>query len=48
VIVRARKGARGPLRLLSPFVMHENLSHSADAEDLTLAAQAVLREAAAL
>lgn len=48
VIVRARKGARGPLRLLSPFVMHENLSHSADAEDLTPAAQAVLREAAAL
>ena len=48
VIVRARKGARGPLRLLSPFIMHDNLSHSADAEDLTPAAQAVLREGAAL
>lgn len=48
VIVTARKGARGPLRLLSPFVMHANPSHSADAEDLTPAAQAVLRQAAAL
>ncbi|SIP94741.1 tRNA1(Val) A37 N6-methylase TrmN6 [Paracoccus thiocyanatus] len=48
VIVAARKGARAPLRLLSPFVMHEKPSHSADAEDLTAAAQAVLREGASL
>lgn len=48
VIVLACKGARGPLRLLSPFIMHAKMSHSADAEDLTPAAQAVLREAAAL
>lgn len=48
VIVLARKGGRGPLRLLSPFIIHAKSSHSADAEDLTPAAQAVLREAAAL
>ncbi|ABL70121.1 tRNA1(Val) (adenine(37)-N6)-methyltransferase [Paracoccus denitrificans] len=48
VIVCARKGARAPLRLLSPFVMHAKPSHSADREDLTEAAQAVLRGGAAL
>ncbi|WP_154494066.1 MULTISPECIES: methyltransferase [unclassified Paracoccus (in: a-proteobacteria)] len=48
VLVRARKGARGPMRLLSPFIMHEKLSHSGDGEDLTAAAQAVLRHGAAL
>ncbi|WP_199260201.1 tRNA1(Val) (adenine(37)-N6)-methyltransferase [Paracoccus binzhouensis] len=48
VIVLARKGARAPLRLLSPFVMHANPSHSGDGEDLTEAAQAVLRGGAAL
>ncbi|KRW93371.1 tRNA1(Val) (adenine(37)-N6)-methyltransferase [Paracoccus sp. MKU1] len=48
VIVSARKGARAPLRLLFPFVMHAKPSHSADQEDLTEAAQAVLRGGAAL
>ncbi len=48
VIACARKGARAPLRLLSPFVMHAKPSHSGDEEDLTKAAQAVLREGAAL
>ena len=48
IIVAARKGARAPLRLLSPFVMHAKPLHSADEEDLTGAAQAVLREGAAL
>lgn len=48
VIVTARKGARTPLRLLSPFILHANPSHSTDGEDLTEAAQAVLREGAAL
>ena len=48
VIVTARKGARTPLRLLSPFILHANPSHSADGEDLTKAAQAVLREGASL
>lgn len=48
VILLARKGARTPLRLHFPFVLHAKPSHSADAEDLTEAAQAVLREGAAL
>ena len=48
VIVTARKGARTPLRLFSAFILHANPSHSADGEDLTEAAQAVLREGAAL
>ena len=46
IIVTARKGARAPLRLLAPFVMHMKPLHSGDGEDLTPAAQAVLREAA--
>lgn len=48
VIVAARKGARGPLRLLAPFVLHEKPSHAGDGEDLTAAAQAVLRHGAAI
>ncbi len=48
VIVLARKGARTALRLLAPFILHAKPSHSVDAEDLTDAAQAVLREGAAL
>ncbi|MFH5772668.1 tRNA1(Val) (adenine(37)-N6)-methyltransferase [Paracoccus sp. NGMCC 1.201697] len=48
VILSARKGARAPLKLLFPFVMHEKPSHTADAEDLTGAARAVLAEGCAL
>ena len=48
IIVAARKGARAPLRLLAPFILHEKQLHDADGEDLTLAAQAVLRHAAAI
>ncbi|WP_282601995.1 methyltransferase domain-containing protein [Paracoccus sp. PARArs4] len=44
VIVAARKGARAPLRLLAPFVMHDAPRHDVDREDLTPAAQAVLRD----
>lgn len=43
VIVTARKGGRGQLRLLAPFVLHARMSHESDGEDLTEAAQAVLR-----
>lgn len=43
VIVEARKGGRGPFRLLSPLVLHAAAEHSADAEDLTKVAQDVLR-----
>lgn len=43
VIVQARKGAKGPFRLLAPLVLHAAPDHAADAEDLTDIAQAVLR-----
>jgi tRNA1(Val) A37 N6-methylase TrmN6 len=43
VIVAARKGARGPLRLLAPLVLHAQDAHCRDGEDLGEAAQAVLR-----
>lgn len=48
VIVVARKGARGPLRLLAPFVLHQKPAHDSDSEDLTPAARAVLRDGAAI
>lgn len=48
VIVQAQKGARGPLRLLAPFVMHRQPLHDADREDLTPAAAEVLREGSPL
>lgn len=44
VLLTARKGGRGPLRLLAPFVMHAADAHLRDAEDLTPAASAVLRD----
>lgn len=48
VIVQARKGARAPLRLLAPFVMHDGATHQRDAENLSQKAQAILRHGAAL
>lgn len=48
VIVLARKGARAPMRLLFPFVMHEKPSHLTDSEDLSAQARAVLRQGVAL
>lgn len=45
VILRAKKGARGPMRLLAPFMMHKGAIHPGDGGDFTDAAQAVLREA---
>lgn len=48
VILSARKGARGPLRLQAPFIMHDGAAHMGDAENLTENAQAILRHAAAL
>ncbi|WP_347137764.1 methyltransferase [Paracoccus sp. SSK6] len=48
VIVQATKGARGPLRLLAPFVMHRETAHAGDREDLTEAASEVLREGSPL
>ncbi len=48
VIVAARKGARGPFRLLAPFVVHAGAAHLADADDFTDAARAILAGAAPL
>jgi tRNA1(Val) A37 N6-methylase TrmN6 len=48
VIVSARKGGRGALRLLAPLVLHAAPAHAGDGEDFTDAARAVLRDAAAL
>lgn len=44
VIVRARKGARTPLRLLAPFVLHGAARHDRDGEDLSPLGRAVLRD----
>jgi tRNA1(Val) A37 N6-methylase TrmN6 len=48
VIVRARKGGRGAMRIAWPFVMHDGGRHLADGEDHSAAARAVLRDAKAL
>ncbi|RMC38820.1 tRNA1(Val) (adenine(37)-N6)-methyltransferase [Paracoccus siganidrum] len=48
VLLSACKGARGPMRLLAPFVMHAAPRHLHDGEDLTSDASAVLREGAPL
>ncbi|PWK60191.1 tRNA1(Val) (adenine(37)-N6)-methyltransferase [Roseicyclus mahoneyensis] len=48
VVIRARKSARAPFRLLPPFLVHEGPSHAADAPDFTPQAEAVLRHAAPL
>lgn len=44
VIVLARKGARTPLRLCAPFIMHAKPSHLTDGEDLSPEASRVLRD----
>ena len=46
VLVRARKGGRAPLVLLSPLVMHEGAAHLADGEDYTAGLRAILRDGA--
>ena len=48
VIVRARKGGRAAFRLLAPFTLHQGPAHAGDSESYTLAANAVLRDAADL
>ncbi len=44
VIVRARKGAAGPLRLLSPLIMHEGPVHREDGDDFSREARGILRQ----
>lgn len=48
VLVQARKGARAPLRLLSPLVMHQGDRHLADGADFTPEAADILRNGAPL
>ena len=48
VILSAKKGARAPLTLLPPLVMHDGPVHAADGDDYSAAARAILREGAAL
>lgn len=48
VLIRARKGAKAPFRLLAPFVLHAAPVHEGDREDLTEEAAAVLRGGAAI
>lgn len=48
VLLQARKGARGPFRLLAPLVLHDGPSHLRDAEDFSAAARAILRDGGAL
>jgi tRNA1(Val) A37 N6-methylase TrmN6 len=43
VLVRARKGARGPTRLWPPLTLHEENTAAAEAAGYTEAAQGVLR-----
>lgn len=48
VILRARKGARAPFRLLAPLILHDGPAHEADRENYAPALRAILREGAAL
>ena len=48
VVIRARKGAKTPFRLLPPFLVHESAVHPGDRPDHTAPAEAVLRHAAPL
>ena len=48
IVVRARQGGRAPLRLLPPLVLHAGAAHTADAEDYTAQAAAILRGGEAL
>lgn len=48
VLIRARKGARSPFRLLAPLVLHAAPEHEGDREDLTEEAAAILRGGAAI
>lgn len=48
LILQARKGGRGPFRLLPPFVLHAGSAHDGDRESYTRAANCILREAGSL
>lgn len=46
ILIRARKGAKTPFRLLPPFLVHESAAHPGDQPDFTATAEMVLRHAA--
>jgi len=48
ILIRARKGAKAPFRLLPPFLVHGSAVHPGDVPDFTEAAEAVQRHGAAL
>jgi len=43
MILQARKGGRGPFRLLAPFILHSGAEHDGDREAYSPIANAVLR-----
>ncbi|WP_371169465.1 tRNA1(Val) (adenine(37)-N6)-methyltransferase [Aliiroseovarius sp. 2305UL8-7] len=48
VIVQARKGARGALRLAAPLILHQGMTHETDRDHYTPQVAAILRDGAAL
>ena len=48
VIVQARKGAAGPLKLHAPLVLHTGTVHTTDGDDFSQPARAILRDGKAL
>ena len=48
IILRARKGARSPFRLLAPLVLHDGPAHDGDRENYAPEVSAILRDGAAL
>lgn len=48
IIIQARKGGRGPFRLLPPLVLHLGDTHDGDRESYTPQTSAVLRSGASL
>ncbi len=48
VLLQARKGARGPFRLLAPLILHSGQCHLRDGDDFSPQARAILRDAAPL
>lgn len=48
VIVKARKGSRGPFRIAAPLVLHRGTEHVRDGDDFSPIARTLLRDGAAL
>ncbi|QHQ37024.1 tRNA1(Val) (adenine(37)-N6)-methyltransferase [Algicella marina] len=48
VLVSARKGARAPLTLLAPLVIHEGAAHGSDGASYSQAVEAILRHGKSL